>query len=185
MKSLLPDSAKYDLSRQLQACQSRSRRNGKVARLPFALRSEINRMLDDGLPYKAIIEKLGEAGRHLNEDNLSNWRLGGYQDYLKAQVIHERARAQTEAAADVVRDTGHLDPAQLQQVCQEIALLHYLNTLMHHGKYLAQDSLKKNPAKMITLMNACCNLVNSGRLIKKHKSLPPPTPDSQHSPGNH
>src|SRR6266436_8368999 len=118
MKSLLPDSAKYDLSRQLQACQSRSRRNGKVARLPFALRSEINRMLDDGLPYKVSIENLGETARHLNEDNLSNWRLGGYQDYLKSQAVNDRARAQTEAAAAVVRDAGHIDPAKLHQVRQ-------------------------------------------------------------------
>src|SRR5271166_6144938 len=98
MTTLLPDSSKYDLARQLQACQSRSRRNGKVARLPVALREQINLMLDDGVPYKVIIEKLGPAGQHLNEDNLSNWRLGGYQDYLKAQAINDRARIQTEAA---------------------------------------------------------------------------------------
>ena len=82
---LLPDSAKYDLNCQLQSCQSRSRRNGKVARLPAALRDQVNRGLDEGLPYKTIIASLGPAGQHLNEDNLSNWRLGGYQDYLKAQ----------------------------------------------------------------------------------------------------
>src|SRR5438128_12683110 len=104
--SLLPDSAKYDLSRQIQACQSKSRRNGKVARLPFALRQQINRMLDDGVPYKTIIEKLGDAGKQLREDNIGNWRAGGYQDYLKAQMISDRARAQTESAADLLRDSG-------------------------------------------------------------------------------
>ena len=51
MKSLVPDSAKYDLNQQLQSCQSNCRRNGKVARLPLALRHEINRMLDDGVEY--------------------------------------------------------------------------------------------------------------------------------------
>src|SRR5216683_6118161 len=114
MKTLLPDSAKYDLACQLQTCQSKRRRNGKVARLPFALRIEINRMLDDGLPYKLIIENLGTAGNHLTEDNLTNWRLGGYQDHLNAQVLNDRARVQTEAAADIVRDSGSPDPAQLR-----------------------------------------------------------------------
>src|SRR5690242_20589736 len=114
MSSLLPDSAKYDLALQLQSCQSNSRRNGKVARLPSAVRAQINRMIDDGVPYKVIIEKLGETGKHLNESNLSNWRLGGYQDYLKAQAIHDRARTQTEAAADVVREDGHIDPSELE-----------------------------------------------------------------------
>src|SRR6266545_5743418 len=120
MPSLLPDSGKYDLARQLQACQSRSRRNGKVARLPANLRDQINRMLDDGLPYKLIIEKLGPAGQHLNEDNLSNWRLGGYQDSLKALAINDRARAQTEAAADLLREGGQLDPVKLKRVCTEM-----------------------------------------------------------------
>ena len=101
-----PNPAAHDLRLQLKACQSKSRRNGKVARLPLPLREQINHMLDDGVPYKAIIEKLGEAGKHLNEDSISNWRLGGYQDYLKAQLINDRARTQTEAAADVLRDTG-------------------------------------------------------------------------------
>src|SRR6266478_1660015 len=164
-----PNPAAHDLRLQLMACQSKSRRNGKVARLPLALREQINQMLDDGVPYKAIIQKLGEVGKHLNEDNIGNWRLGGYQDYLNTLQINDRARTQTEAAADVLRETGHLGPAKLQQVCQEIALLQYLRTLMDHGDQLAQDSLKKNPAKMITLMNACCNMANSGLAIEKSK----------------
>jgi len=174
----IPDSSKHDLALQLKACQPKSRRNGKVARLPLVLREQVNRMLDDGVPYKTIIEKLGEAGKHLNEDNISNWRLGGHQDYLNTLQLNDRARTQTEAAADVLRDTGHVGPAKLQQVCQEIALLQYLRTLMDHGDQLAQDSLKKNPAKMITLMNTCCNMANSGLAIDKQKlkSLAPACP---------
>src|SRR5216117_1870979 len=172
-----PDPFPYELNRQLNVCQSKSRRNGKVARLPVALREQINHMLDDGVPYKTIIEKLGDAGKHLNEDNISNWRLGGHQDYLNTLQLNDRARTQTEAAADVLRDTGQLGPAKLQQVCQEIALLQYLRTLMDHGDQLAQDSLKKNPAKMITLMNACCNMSNSGLAIEKHKRRNQPATD--------
>ena len=177
-KMKTPDPSTYELNRQLKACQSKSRRNGKVARLPLALREQINHMLDDGVPYKKIIAKLGEAGKHLKEDNISNWRLGGYQDYLKAQLVNDRARTQTEAAADVVRETGHLGPAKLQQVCQEIALLQYLRTLMDHGDQLAQDSLKKNPAKMITLINACCNMAIAGIAIDRHNWR------SQNAPGD-
>ena len=84
----------------------------------------------------------------------------------------------TEAAADVVRETGHLGPAKLQQVCQEIALLQYLRTLMNHGDQLAQDSLKKNPAKMITLINACCNMAIAGIAIDRHNWR------SQNAPGD-
>ncbi len=175
MNSLVPDAAKYDLARQLQACQSNARRNGKVARLPLALRHQINQMLDDGLPYKTIIAKLGPAAQHLNEDNLSNWRLGGYQDYLKAQAINDRARIQTEAAADLVRETGHIDPHQLQRACSQIALTQYMDTLLEHGDQLARDSFEKNPAKFITLINACCNLSNSSiALIEQKRRAAPP-----------
>src|SRR5258708_36330253 len=133
--SLSPVPTKSDPACKHKACQSMSGRNGKVARLPLAMRKEITRLLDDGIPYKIIIEKLGEPGKHLNEDNLSNWRLGGYQDYLRALVISDRARHQTEAAADVVRDNGHADPAQLQRACQEITPLHYFTTLPHPGHH--------------------------------------------------
>ena len=169
MKSLLPDSSKYDLALQLKACQSHSRRNGKVARLPSALRDQINHLLDDGVPYKKIIESLGDAGKHINEDNLSNWRLGGYQDYLKAQAIADRARVQIESAAEVVRENGHTDPVKLQQVCSEVSLLTYLITLVHHGDNLTKRALTKNPSKFITLVNACCNASNAGLARDKFK----------------
>ena len=39
-------------------------------------------MLDERLPYHLILERLGDAGKHLNFQNLSNWKnLGGYQDW--------------------------------------------------------------------------------------------------------
>ena len=151
----------------LQACQSKSRRNGKIARLPAVLREQINHMIDDGVPYKGIIGKLGEAGKHLNEDNLSNWRFGGYQDYLKAQALNERALTQIEAAADVIRESGDADCVQAQRACQQIALIQYMDVLLEHGEEIARDSLKKNPAKMITLMNSICKLSDSELAIEK------------------
>jgi hypothetical protein len=185
---MLPDSSKHDLALQLRACQSASRRNGKVARLPEALRQQINQMIDDGLPYKAIIQKLGGAGKHLNEDNLSNWRLGGYQDHLKAQVLQDRARTQTEAAADLLRDGGDVDLAKLRQICTQIGLLQYLDTLRTHGEQLAREALQKNPAKLITLMNACSHASNANIAIEKSKqrnadfkAAVSPAPNRQHS----
>ena len=157
----------FALAAELQSCQSRSRRNGKVARLPAELRHQINVMLDDGVPYKTIIERLGDAGKHLTEDNLSNWRLGGFQDYRKAQLLSDRARVQTQAAADLLGQGAQVNPAELKRVCGEIALLNFLDTLLEHGDQLAQESLKKNPAKMITLINACCNMANSNIALEK------------------
>ena len=167
---ITPNPVQYDLALQLQVCQSNSRRNGKVARLPADLRDQINRMLDDGVPYKVIIQKLGPAGQHLTEHNLSNWRLGGFQDYRRSQLLSERARAQTEAAAILVRDQAHLDTATLRKACADVAMLQYLETVARHGQQLADESLKKNPAKFITLINACCNL-NDAELARLKQQL--------------
>jgi hypothetical protein len=165
---LFPDSQKYDLSVQLKACQSIRRRRGKVARLPQHLRDQVNRMLDDGLPYKTIIEKLGDAGKHLNEDNITNWRRGGFADYLKAQTIQQRAQAQIEAAADIARDTsGHVQASRMREAIGEIAMLAYLQTLLEHGEHIANESLTKNPVKMITLMNSLCSMAHSARQFEK------------------
>lgn len=183
MTPLLRHSNPFDTA--LQSCQSKRRRNGKVARLPAVLREQINQMLDDGFPYKTIIEKLGDSGKHLGEDSLSSWRRGGYQDYLKAQALNERALTQIEAAADVIRETGDLDPTHAQRACQQFALLQYMDVLLEHGDEIARDSLKKNPAKMITLMNSICKLSNSELAIEKRNariadarvSLDPHSPD--------
>ncbi len=45
----------------------------------------------------------------------------------------------------------------------------YGRALMDHGDQLAQDSLKKNPAKMITLINACCSMTTTGLATDKSK----------------
>src|SRR3954469_17834059 len=82
------------------------RRNGKIARLPKVTRDMINRMIDDGLPTRVIIDELGEAGQGLNAQNITNWKQGGYQDHLKTQERIERIRIQTETAIDLLKGTA-------------------------------------------------------------------------------
>lgn len=70
-------------------------RNGKIARLPVEIRDEVNRRLLDGEPASKILPWLNglEAvlrvlDEHFNEEpvtpqNLSEWRAGGYADWLR------------------------------------------------------------------------------------------------------
>ena len=65
-------------------------RNGKVARLPEPTRNLINVMLEDGVPYRVILDKLQRTGclpYPLSEMNISNWFHGGYRDWL-----HKKSR---------------------------------------------------------------------------------------------
>jgi hypothetical protein len=73
-------------------------RNGKIARLPHAVREELNRRLRDGERGGRLIEWLNSLpevqavlaaqfkGEPIHEDNLSRHRHGAYQDWLDEQV---------------------------------------------------------------------------------------------------
>ena len=84
-------------------------RNGKIARLPREVRGELNRRLSDGEPGTRLVAWLNArpevrallardfAGRPISEQNLSEWKAGGYRDWQARQEALEQAR---ELAAD-------------------------------------------------------------------------------------
>jgi hypothetical protein len=113
------------------------RRKGKIARLPKATRDMINHMLDDGLPYPVIIEELGEAGEGLNTQNLTNWKQGGYQDWVKNQQLIERAKVQVESATELLSEIGHVDVKTIYDACNHVAaaqLFHFRRTARERWK---------------------------------------------------
>src|SRR5437667_8459574 len=74
----------------------------KIERLPKATRDMINLMLDDGLPYRVIIDELADTGRGLTPQSLTQWLKSGYEDYLKNREKIEGARTEAEFAADLL-----------------------------------------------------------------------------------
>jgi len=80
------------------------RHNGKVAHLPKTVRDKINLMIQDGVTYPAIIQRLGEEGKGLNVMNLSRWKDTGYKDWLLEQAFIARTRARQETPGELVRD---------------------------------------------------------------------------------
>ncbi len=72
-------------------------RTGKIARLPHDIREQLNRRLNDGEQAHSILERLNSVpevqavlaasfdGRPLNKVNLTEWRHGGYRDWLVRQ----------------------------------------------------------------------------------------------------
>ena len=79
----------------------RRRRAGKIAKLPAAVREQIDRLIHDGLTYEAIIATLGQAGQGLNKDNLSRWRKADHQDWLSEQRWLNATSAQSPSRPDV------------------------------------------------------------------------------------
>ena len=78
-------------------------RRGKIAQLPRAIRHQLNLRLQDGeegkslvawlnsLPEAQAIVAAGFGGKPIREQNLSEWKHGGYRDWLLQQQALEVA----------------------------------------------------------------------------------------------
>ena len=138
------------------------RRNGKVARLPRETRDMINRMLDDGLSYTAIIEALGDAGKGLNTQNLCNWRKSGYQEWVTHQAQIDETKAATEHAIQLLRESdGALHPDTVAQAGHMIGAVQLMQALIKHGDDALKNMLAHKPETYIRILNASCRLAKS------------------------
>jgi hypothetical protein len=103
-----------------------SRANGKIARLPKPIRDQINHWMLDGVSYPDIIQRLGEQGKDLKPDNLSQGKKRGHQDWLVEQAFIERTRARQETPGELVRD---FDATEVNHAALQLATLHIFETL--------------------------------------------------------
>jgi hypothetical protein len=88
-------------------------RNGKIARLPASLRNALNERLDqaeesptlldwlNALPEVQAVLEAGFNGVPISKQNLSEWRQGGFQEWLLRRDLCDEARAVTESAQDM------------------------------------------------------------------------------------
>ena len=79
-------------------------RKGKIARLPREVREQLNRRLQDGEPGTKLVDWLNSLpevqavlssefdGRPIREQNLSEWKQGGYRDWQLQQEAIELVR---------------------------------------------------------------------------------------------
>lgn len=93
-------------------------RNGKIARLPKAIRDRLNQQIQDGVLGKDLVRWLNGLNEvqdmllanfnanQITEQNLSEWKQGGYQDWLAHQERRDWARRVGDEAADLDADAG-------------------------------------------------------------------------------
>lgn len=93
-------------------------RKGKIARLPLKIREALNHRIHDGqaasviLPWlNDIIEVKGLMEQHFNgepisDQNLTNWRQGGYLEWAEQQAEADRLQTLAEFSAKLVATTG-------------------------------------------------------------------------------
>lgn len=85
-------------------------RNGKIARIPLDIRNELNQRLADGEQGKHLVAWLNDHPEvqemldldfnrcPITEQNLSEWKKGGYEDWRLHQENLELARTIFEEA---------------------------------------------------------------------------------------
>jgi hypothetical protein len=138
-------------------------RVGKIARLPAAVRDELNRHLENGALGKNIVPWLNAlpevqriltelfGGQPISENNLSNWRRGGFQDWLRDQECHRRL--EKLAASGPPEFVDQLD-AQLQKLL-----------IVELAEQLERLAAVKDPAeqfkRLIRLSRELCRLHKS------------------------
>ncbi len=86
-------------------------RRGKIARLPRAIREELNHRLDEGDPQKDLVRWLNSLpdvkavlqthfeGKAITAQNLSEWKQGGYRDWRAQLEALEIARCLREESS--------------------------------------------------------------------------------------
>ena len=101
-------------------------RNGKIARLPRSIRDELNRRLDNGeteqviLPWlnalpevQAVLASQFDATT-VKQQNLTNWRQGGYQQWRFEQERHHLVREVVQDAREIAPEPDGPGFAQLR-----------------------------------------------------------------------
>lgn len=98
-------------------------RNGKIARLPFGLRTVLNTKLRDGEPGTKLVEWLNSlpevkrvlaaefVSRRINEQNLTEWKQGGYEDWLRHEETQRWVSTLVEEAAELEQEAGDFSVA--------------------------------------------------------------------------
>ncbi|HEV2694211.1 MAG TPA: hypothetical protein VG347_15055 [Verrucomicrobiae bacterium] len=88
-------------------------RTGKIARLPKAVRDQLNKNLTDGVSGVRLVDWLNSLpevqqvltdqfdGRGINEVNLSEWKAGGYLDWQARREMLESAKELAEEGQDI------------------------------------------------------------------------------------
>jgi hypothetical protein len=102
-------------------------RHGKIARLPKEIREQLNRRLENGWRGAKLVKWLNELppvkevlreefnGRAISEQNLSQWREGGYLDWVRHQETQEQIRWVVERSEDVDEAEGN------EHLCERLA----------------------------------------------------------------
>ncbi|MGA2174774.1 MAG: hypothetical protein ABSH38_07305 [Verrucomicrobiota bacterium] len=118
-------------------------RNGKIARLPLAIRDQLNQRLQDGEKGESLVQWLNSqpavqaamkahfASQPISPQNLSEWTQGGYRDWLAQNQAADAALSLIEGTTELAQAAKGPLNERLRAFCAaRLALeLHRLDSL--------------------------------------------------------
>jgi hypothetical protein len=102
----------------LESTGAAATRTGKIARLPHFIRQQLNQRLEDGESSQKLVAWLNEMplvqerleeyyeGRPITEQNLSDWKQGGFRDWQRHQETRGLAREFLSEAEELGEELG-------------------------------------------------------------------------------
>lgn len=145
-------------------------RKGKIARLPAATRREVNHRLHAGEPaskiiawlhtQEAVLRVLDEhfSEQPISPQNLSEWRQGGYQDWLRGRERIERTKELSDYALRLAEAGG----GDLMATTASIAGGQLLEIIESLDPAAQKDLIAEKPQTYIALLDKLARLQKSG-----------------------
>src|SRR5438874_76590 len=152
------------LRRSISPALSRLPRH-KIAHLPLRVRDSINTMLRDRVSFPEILRHLGDAGKHLNKDNLLRWKKTGYQDWLKDEQRREDSHARIKFLLGLVKNNKN---TQILKASQQIAVLQIADVLAAFDPKTLKESLQADTANYVRLLSVLPRLCRGSLACERH-----------------
>lgn len=155
-------------------------RTGKIARLPKTLRDAVNLALLDGATANAVIKIVTDAkangatngdGSEIeipNDQNITNWRDGGFMDWRKENERLDDMRAKREFALRIVNESegGKIHEAGLNLAASQIFEL-----LQDFDVGAMKEKLAENPEEFSKLVSSLARISKEALGFEKYREL--------------
>ena len=142
---------------------------GKIARLPRALRDQVNTMLREGVSYPEIRRKFLEMGHsefeEISDKNFSNWKAAGHQHWLREQEWREEMQHTRAEAVEFIGD----DDAKLEQVTLKTASMRMYQLFKQFDTLDFSLSVRKNPEAYTRLFSVLPRITREALRYQKYR----------------
>lgn len=144
-----------------------NQRTGKIARAPYEVRQHVNEMIRNGELAREVIAYLDKNEiRGVTEMNVTNWRQGGYQDWLKEQARLEDMAAKREFAMEIVKQN---EGSKLHEATLHLAASQLYEALTEFDITRLKDLLDEEPENYAAIVNSLAKLSKGALELQKYQ----------------